>query len=173
MLNLYQHIAYLVLGHLIDVRWIDIDKGQLQNPENYNSIIVPGLLIDIANIDWDGTLGTATLKLSLVFRLLPQTHLTPTQKLNTAKANETFLDSGINQLELADKLHILLTETQHQIGKKSPLGKGQGGGYNIQRANTQTKTIQSFFVIEQTYKVLVKAEKPTIQTIHKPNLTVH
>lgn len=79
-------VAYLEIGQAIKdqvkaIKWIDIDKGQLDNPESFNSIIVPGVLIGLADITWSQLAGRyqqgeGTIIVKTVFVLPAQTHLT-------------------------------------------------------------------------------------------------
>jgi hypothetical protein len=77
--------AYLTLGRACQanvpgLRWIDLDKSQLDDPEAFNSLIVPALLIGQSDLHWTQLAGRNRLGEGLVIAktvvLLPtQTHL--------------------------------------------------------------------------------------------------
>lgn len=82
MLKEYRHIAKHIRTNLPEIVWIDRDKGQLQNPENFHSIQIPGCLLDFNQVQWDGMNGIdqsgfCSLTVSLVFRMPPFTYTEP------------------------------------------------------------------------------------------------
>jgi hypothetical protein len=80
MYSTYRHIATHLANAIPDLQWIDRDKGQLDNPENFHSVLTPGLLLGFDDVEWEpGTRGNqtgyATMTASLVFRLPASTYL--------------------------------------------------------------------------------------------------
>lgn len=79
MLTHTQYIAAHLAAALPDIQWIDRDKGQLDNPEAFHSLLVPALLLGFGPVEWEGLsrgrqLGQLSLTVSLVTRLPPATH---------------------------------------------------------------------------------------------------
>ncbi|MGA0556546.1 hypothetical protein ACO2Q8_07845 [Larkinella sp. VNQ87] len=111
--------------------WLDWEKGQLDEPERFNSIVTPGVLVDPSAIEWEELgkshqLGFGPLTVKLVTMLPAQTYaLDPTVSEN-AKAQE-----------MADKLHGTLIKTPGIIRRTG---------------NARPYWVSTFFVIEQTYE---------------------
>ncbi len=75
----YRTIAKHIRKELPEISWIDRDKGQLNDPGNFHSIITPGLLLHFGNVTWTGLgggrqQGFTTMRASLIFNLPPSTY---------------------------------------------------------------------------------------------------
>lgn len=81
MYKTYRLIAQHIRDNIAEILWIDRDKGQLEKPENFHSIIVPGVLVDFDTVNWKGQTrsnqeGEGQVTLKLVFRLPVSSHET-------------------------------------------------------------------------------------------------
>lgn len=75
----FRDIARQLKNRLPEINWIDRDKGQLEDPESFHSIGIPGILLGFSEVDWKpGTrgnqTGTCQVTMKLVFRLPTATH---------------------------------------------------------------------------------------------------
>jgi hypothetical protein len=71
----YTHIAETISEEIEAIQWIDLDRGQLSQPEHFESLILPCVLINLSDgIGWQGLTGghqfsEADLSLKIVVRL--------------------------------------------------------------------------------------------------------
>ena len=131
--------SYIIIGQAIkqavpQIQWIDLDKGQLEDPERFNSIGVPGVLIGQSEIDWQQLgagqqQGTGTLTVKVVLRLPTQTHLT-----------DPLLQDSLKELELGDQINtaVLSVPGIKTLAHYSDYPEG------------------TFYVLEHTYQVSFK-----------------
>jgi hypothetical protein len=119
-----------------DLRMIDFDRGQLNKPEDYESVLQPAVLVGIPVIDWkdiarshqdgDGTFYTKT-----VVRL-PQN--------NAYYTSPEFLqfddltEENLNELLIEDAIHQEIIKLD-----------------SVVRVRTQQYPFRTFFVTEHTY----------------------
>ena len=155
MLSTYQQLAQAIHEGVPDINWLDIDKGQLENPEAFNSLIVPAVLIGQAEIEWTDLLthnqqGVGNIVISTVFRLPGQTHLL-----------DPLLAQHLKTLELADDVDRVARQFRGVVS----------------RTRSRDYVAGPFFVTEQTYEGAFKrgpflravTAKPFITpSIHNP-----
>jgi hypothetical protein len=80
MYKTYREIATHIANAIPELQWIDRDKGQLDKPEEFHTILTPGLLLGFEDVEWEGgtggnQTGTSLMTASLVFRLPTSTYL--------------------------------------------------------------------------------------------------
>ena len=132
ILALYQEIGN-ELATLEEVKWIDLDKGQLEKTGQFESILSPAVLIDFQNgIDWEELArshqsGVASVTIKVAVTLPQSTHVKP------APVNQT-------QQSLNDALLV-----EDIVHNKLILTKG------VIRTNTKSYYSGTFFVTEHTY----------------------
>lgn len=145
MLTHAQHLATQLAHDLPEIQWIDRDKGQLDNPEAFHSLLVPALLLDMGEVSWEGVSrgsqrGLLTLTVKLVFRLPPATH----RDLPLAEFSE--------MADLTTKVHQAL-----------------GRGLMVKdRRTSRDYFTPEFYVMEQTYDMFVTYTTPD-RTMPRPN----
>lgn len=133
MYEAYQTIANILRTECPALIWIDLDRGQLDSPEAFNSIAPPAALIDFTAIDWlPGTggneTGTGQVTVKTVVNMPFQTN-----HLNPLSGDE------LKQMMIADDVHIVLSQAK-EIGA---------------RTKTLAYQIRTFYVIEHTYNILL------------------
>lgn len=74
----FRMLAKHIRQNVQEIRWIDRDKGQLEKPENFDSILCPGVLLEFSEVDWIATTrsnqaGICQMTVKLVFTLPPAT----------------------------------------------------------------------------------------------------
>ncbi|TKT89488.1 hypothetical protein [Dyadobacter frigoris] len=79
MFKTFRDLASHIGDTVTAINWIDRDKGQLEKPDSFNSIIIPGILLDFSEIVWFGTTkgnqtGTGQVTVKLIFSLPPATY---------------------------------------------------------------------------------------------------
>ncbi len=139
-----QYLAAHLATALPDIAWIDRDKGQLDDPEAFNSLIVPALLLDPGEVTWEGLSrgnqkGMLPLTVKLVFRMPTATH-----RIHPLSEYDDMAD-------LADKVHQAL-----------------GSSIMVKdRRSTRDYFTSEFYVLEQTYDMVIGYTIPP-KTIVKP-----
>ncbi len=84
-----------------EVKWIDWDSGQLDNPEYNYPVHFPCILIDFENIEWKNVsqrvqVGNVLVNIRVAFRLWTDTNnLTP----------DSIFQESMNALKLLNKIH--------------------------------------------------------------------
>jgi len=135
MLSTYVQIAGTIGEQVKQIRWIDLDKGQLDDPTKFHSLITPSVLIGCSDIEWlplsRGLYqGQGTITVKTIFNLgVPTNMLDPN------------LIKGLEILELADQVN---QATLSVPGIKS-------------LANSKDYPVLTFFVVENTYNCLFKS----------------
>ncbi|WP_080058307.1 hypothetical protein [Spirosoma aerolatum] len=129
MLHAYYALGTAVSKQVRAIRWIDIDKGQLDKPEQYNSIIVPGVLIGQVDVPWEqlagnNQVGDGLFTVKTIFRLPAQTSLT----------DPTF-SKNLSALQLADEVGDAIL----------------GVPGVTRRTRTRQYAVDTFYVVEETY----------------------
>lgn len=142
MLSTYVSIAQAIHTAVPDLRWFDLDKGQLDDPTAFNSLILPAVLIGQADIVWKQLgaktlLGEGTITLKTVLRLPAQTHLL-----------DPMLADNLTALSLADQV------SQTAVSLPGITGL----------INTKDYPIGTFYVIEHTFQCLFK-DGPSYSTV--------
>lgn len=152
ILLLTTEIQKLVQQHVPDIRHVDIDRGQLEDPEAYESIIQPAVLVGIPKIAWserthqhqDGDMNFYT---KTIIQLPNHTHLFPaTQEIPTE-----FWQQNQNILYIEDAVHQAVTELD-----------------GIVRMASSYYNERTFFVIEHVYNVSVYYDRTPRYHKHLP-----
>lgn len=149
MLRLFRDIATEIRKYEPQVQSIDIYKRQLEDEDEYNSIVVPGVLIALPNIDWQNLArhnqtGTGKVVVSVVLRLPAQTH--DTDPLFVSNLSDLTIEECIN--------NICMVEL----------------GFN--RTATRTFSVLSYFVVEHTYEITLQYASSGQTTRPKPEPSV-
>ena len=81
MLSTYKEVAEIIHKKVKQINWIDLDKGQLDEPERFESLIVPAVLIGQSEIEWADLTsrfqqGTGMITVKTCFVLPAHTQLT-------------------------------------------------------------------------------------------------
>lgn len=145
MFNSFREIAKVISTNIPELVWIDRDKGQLDSPENFHSVQIPGLLLDFSTVNWESLLGgnqrgICTLTAKLIFRL-------PVSTYEGADWND------YPEFEhLSDTLHEQLSDLK-SVG--------------LRRVSRDYFT-KNYFVTEQSYDFTLYHTKQG-KTIKKPN----
>ncbi|GAB3734983.1 hypothetical protein [Spirosoma lituiforme] len=139
MFKAYFTIAQAIKKLANQINWIDLDKDQLDNPELYNSIITPGILIGHSELEWSqlagrNQLGNGTVTVKLVVRLPGQTHLT-----------DPFIVENLKSLDLSDLVNQAVLSVPGVLSRVRSLDYPSG----------------TYYVFEQTYMTQFKSS-PTI-----------
>ena len=130
MLSTYIQIAQAIKDKVPGIAWFDLDKGQLEKPDAFNSVIVPGVLIGQADIEWSDLVsrnqqGIGTITVKTAFTLPAQTNLL-----------DPLVTENLKVLELADDVDVAVRLTR---GIAS-------------RTATKEYVAGPFYVVEQTYE---------------------
>lgn len=144
MFNTFRLIAAHIRDKVTDLKWIDRDKGQLENPVDFHSIIVPGVLLNFSEVDWIGgtggnQTGTCTMTVKLIFRL----------------PVATYEDASWNNYEEYERISDILYNT---------LSAFKDIGDRVKSSDYFTK---EFYVAEQIFDLTVYKTRKT-RTIPKP-----
>ena len=75
----FRVLATHLKNNVPEIQWIDRDKGQLEKPENFSSLLPPALLLDFGTVNWkagsnENQNGICQLTVKLIFGLPPSTH---------------------------------------------------------------------------------------------------
>lgn len=145
MYKTYRHIAQHIRTNIAEILWIDRDKGQLEKPESFHSIIVPGVLIDFDTVSWNGQTrgnqeGEGSVTIKLIFRLPKATH-------ENAHWNEH------EEIELLSDCIYEIASSHINIGS---------------RRSSKDYFTNEFYVYEQTFDLILYQTK-NVRTITKPN----
>lgn len=98
---LYQKIMERLDANVPELRWIDLDQGQLETPEDSYPVQFPCCLIDFTNIIWQNVgrqlqAGDVTISLRVGFDIYEDTNnLSP----------EVSRNNGLLKLRLLNKIH--------------------------------------------------------------------
>ena len=146
MLSDFISIARHIQQQLPELGWIDRDRGQLQDPERFNTLLTPAVLLDFSEVEWTGRTrgsqaGAGTLTVQLVTLLPSSTHYTPTSPVH-------LYDSAVL---LADQLHKTLAN-HASVGD---------------RTSIKDEFTELYYVISQAYELRLYYEEP-IRTMPKP-----
>lgn len=153
----YRKIARSIREQIPEILWIDRDKGQLKNPDDFHTIIVPGLLLGFGNVAWTGLSqgsqqGSSTMRASLVFHLPASTY----QPEDPTDPFREYNDSGT----LFDALHDTLTCIP-EIGERRASGELFTDQYYVLWSDYDLETIHCMTVSK------VQKPSPTIQATIK------
>lgn len=141
------------LGSLPELRMIDFDRGQLDTPEKFESILQPAVLVGIPVIDWKNIAhnhqdGEGTFYTKTVVRLPHNNAFYTTPEFSDF---DDLTEDNLNELLIEDAIH-------QQIIKLN----------SVIRVRTQEYISGTFFVTEHTYNY---AERYTLQPRYKPPTT--
>ncbi len=152
IIELLKNIKAAISG-LTEVRMIDFDRGQLEAPEKYESLLQPALLVGIPEVDWrniahnhqdgDGTFYTKT-----VVRLPHNNAFYTTPEFSDF---DDLTEDNLNELLIEDAIH-------QEVVKLN----------SVMRVRTQEYISGTFFVTEHTYSY---AERYTLKPRYKPPTT--
>lgn len=146
MLNIYLEIGQHIFDLMPEIEWIDRDKGQIDNEEDFFSILTPAVLLEFGEINWVGLSRGSQLG-----------EMTITTKLISVKPPETFSRGSAPLQEyavlnmLADRLHATMGEL---VCIK-------------ERRRSSDYFTKNWYVIEQQYDMEIEYEVPVI-TAPKP-----
>lgn len=142
ILFLYSEIAKLLSEGFDEQNerlWVDLDRGQLEDPEAFESIIVPAVLVNFQRgIEWKKLgqrteLGETTFSLKVVMML----------------DEPTFNIEGINinleKLITEDKVHAIVSQQK-----------------GVMRTGTRAYAVRTYYVVEHRYIVTVDYEPTSI-----------
>lgn len=71
----YTHVAEVLTSEIEELQWADLDRGQLEYPEHFESLILPAVLINLSEgIGWQSLtqgkqIGEVDVSLKIVVRL--------------------------------------------------------------------------------------------------------
>lgn len=138
MLNEYLTIARHLDKYMPELAWIERDKGQIENEEEFNSILTPGVLLDFGTITWQGIgrgdqIGDGSITVKLIFVKPPATHV------------DAVLQEYEPMAQMADKLHLTISKLRSVK----------------ERRNSSDYFTEHWYIIEQTYDVVLSYEVPT------------
>ena len=142
MIQTYLEIAGVVKKAVKEINWIDLDKGQLDDPEAFNSLINKSVLIGQSEIEWSQLAGgyqqgEGFITVKTIFTLPTQTHLTD---------------------PLIAKEVVKMFATADQVSAAVLCTPGV-----LTRTNSKDYPVLTFYVIEQTYMAVFKSG-PTFST---------
>jgi hypothetical protein len=148
---------------IVDLQMIDLDRGQLDSPEDYESILQPALLVVGPDIDWQelnhgNQSGTSIFGTKTVVRL-PQ----HTAFMLGSEAQHQHLEA----LSSENLNELLIEDAIHQEIIKIP---------GVVRIRTREYPVDTFWVVEHTYEHTLGYENiPRYQTktlTNAPGITV-
>lgn len=143
ILKTYHDIALAIRDQVPQIIWRDVDKGQLDKPDQFNSLLLPALLIGFSEIDWQtfgqgNQLGEGTVTVKLILRLPAQTHdLDP------------LFQTNLDELELAAQVNTVM-----------PTLRGIRP-----RTGSHAYQVDTFYVVEQTYPVCHVPDPPRYRRV--------
>lgn len=145
MYKTFRLIAKELGERIPEIRWIDREKGQLDAPEKFHAVQVPGLLLDFSETIWEGgtggnQTGFCTLTASLIFRL-------PTATYEGSEWNDY-----VEFERLTNRVH-------EELSALSPIIGDRRKGYD--------NFTDTFYVTQQSYDLKVYQTKQ-INIIEKP-----
>ena len=153
MLSTYLTIGKAVKDQVKAIHWIDLDKGQLEDPEIFNSIVVPGVLVGNADIEWSQLAGgyqqgQGMVTIKTIIRLPAQTHLT-----------DPLAFKNLKDLALADDVRAAVLSIPGVLS----------------RASTKEYSVLTYYVVEETFLTLFKSgptyTQKTVSVQFNPFLT--
>lgn len=142
ILFLYSEIAKLLSEGFDEQNerlWVDLDRGQLEDPEAFESIIVPAVLVNFQRgIEWKKLgqrteLGETTFSLKVVMMLDEPTF------------NVEQININLEKLITEDKVHAIVSQ--------------QNG---VMRTGTRAYAVRTYYVVEHRYIVTVDYEPTSI-----------
>ncbi len=150
ILKLYSEIAQFILDNLPEGQkvWIDLDRGQLRNLEAFESLVLPSVLIEIDEIDWQSETqehqtGEVSFALKIINRLPEPLFY-----------NDNF-SANIEALQLEDIIHQAIAKNKH-----------------VQRTKTKSYPVKTVFVIQHDYKTGYDYEPTPPEKISIGDLTL-
>ena len=146
MLNTYLEIAQHLFDNMPDINWIDRDKGQIDNEEEFHSLICPAILLNFGETTWTGLTRGSQLG-----------DLTITTKLIFVKPIDTFT-RGTNPLQEYAHFNALSDELHDVVRNYPSVGE---------RRRSADYFTRYWYVIENQYDLQVSYDVP-IKTIPRP-----
>ncbi|GAB2586484.1 hypothetical protein [Spirosoma areae] len=158
MFNAYFIIAQAIADQVKQLVWFDLDKGQLDNPELFNSILTPGILIGHSEIEWSqlagrNQLGNGSVTVKLILRLPAQTHLT-----------DPLITKNLKELDLGDPVNDAVLSVPGVLSRVKSHDYPSGTFYVVEQTYiTQFKTGPTYTERQVTLQVNPLLYKPTAQ----------
>lgn len=150
ILKIYSEIGKILSDSLPEKElWIDLDRGQLKNQKQFESLILPSVLINFENgIDWESLqqknqLGKAVITLKIILRLPEPLYL-----------NNRY-NNNLEALELENDVHLAFI-----------------GHSNADRIATKGYSVDTLYVVEHTYTTDFDYKPPVQQTKHYRDLNL-
>lgn len=129
ILKIYSEIGKILADNLPEKElWIDLDRGQLKNQKQFESLILPSVLINFENgIEWESLqqkhqFGKTIVTLKIILRLPEPLYL-----------NNRY-NNNLEALMLENDVHLAFIEDAH-----------------ADRVATKAYSIDTLYVIEHTY----------------------
>jgi hypothetical protein len=160
MLSIYIELVHKILTNVPAIRWVDIDQGQVDDLESFDSILPPAVLIGGLDLEVfenaetnEGTAqelrGRFTVK--TIVSLLNDTHLTSVNDMDRFVAK-------LKTLEVAQAVKEAL-ETLPDVARLSR-----------KEYHFNPKKGVSFYVIEQQFRIIANdATEPTGEWVEFPD----
>lgn len=126
MFSTYKIIGQAIREAVPQILTIDLDKGQLDDPQSFESIMTPGILIGHSDITWSGNQGEGSVTVKLILRLPSRTHI-----------SDPLIDESLSDLSLAGDVDSAVTDVPGVLSSEK---------YSDYPSGT-------FYVVEQTYPI--------------------
>lgn len=149
MTTLYKEIAERIRAKAPDTGFIDLDKGQLEYPQAFDTLI-PCALIQVPDTDWDeyahgNQIGEGTLTIKYLFHLSSRTHI-----------SDPLISMSVEALAYADKIHEAVRGHPNVIRRTRS------------RRYPAPQLTPNVYVVEQHYKIKEIYER-ALKTTPKPD----
>jgi len=159
--HLIQDLNRLLRAELPEIRLIDFDRGQLQKPERYESILQPAVLLGIPNINWRELAkrnqeGDMTFVTKTIVRLPHDTFLYNDLPIEQNAALDANIAENVNELMLEDAVHQQITTLE-----------------GVCRTRSAFYFVNTFFVAEHTYGGYVYYEAQERYTRRPINVNIN
>lgn len=150
MTSLYYELADLLRAHAPDCGFIDMDKGQINNPELFDTL-VPSTLISVADTAWDeltygNQLGNGQMTIYYIFHLSSRTH-----------ADDPTVSASVESLKYADVVHAAIRKHPDVLRRTRT------------RRYPAPQLAPNVYIVEQSYLVREQyIKKPRTTTVRPP-----
>lgn len=121
MFSTYREVAETIRQYALPIKWIDRDKGQLKDPDQFHTIITPGVLLHFGEVDWINTGagnqdGWTILRASLVMLTPASTFQPESDPLHDYTDSEALTESLISALEKSCYIHQMRASKDYYTG---------------------------------------------------------